>query len=48
MEKFRVKEVLLRREKSHFYLIWEISDVYGPTANNSAVKTWTWARCGGS
>jgi hypothetical protein len=25
--------------KSQFYLIWEIYDIYRPTANNPAVKT---------
>ena len=48
VEKFRVKLFLLRREESQFYLVWEIFDIYGPTANNSAVKTWALANCYGT
>jgi hypothetical protein len=48
VENFRVKLFLLRREKSQFYLVWEFFDIYGPTANNSAVKTWALANCDGT
>ena len=48
VEKFRVTLFLLRREKSQFYLVWEIFDIYGPTANNSAVNTWALVNCEGT